>query len=60
MRVADEGPGLLITPETILLRPGGQVEVLEGIHDDRESQFIAPEFELRWELVPDKEKVLSQ
>ena len=53
--VVGEGPGLFITPESILLRPGGQVEVLDGIYDDKQSQFVAPESRFGSEL--DKEKV---
>ena len=40
--------GLQITPESILLRPGGRVEVVPGISDH--PQFAAPELLLRSDL----------
>ena len=39
----DQGAGLLITPESVLLHPGGSVSVLPGLHDGTESKFSAPE-----------------
>jgi hypothetical protein len=55
VQAAGGSPGLFITPESILLRPGGQVEVLDGIYDDEQSQFVAPESRFGSQL--DKEKV---
>jgi hypothetical protein len=37
------GRELLITPESLLLYPGGRLEVLPGVHDSAKSQFRAPE-----------------
>lgn len=37
------GPGLLITPDSVLLYPGGRLEVLSGVHDEAKSKFTSPE-----------------
>ena len=36
-------PELLITPESLLLYPGGRVDILHGMYDDIQSQFKPPE-----------------
>lgn len=44
-----EGREMLITPESLLLYPGGRLEVLSGVYDSTESQFRAPEMSLHGE-----------
>lgn len=39
----EAGPRLLITPDSVLLYPGGRLEVLSGVHDETKSKFTAPE-----------------
>lgn len=41
--VGGTGPGLLITPDSVLLYPEGRLEVLSGVHDETKSKFTAPE-----------------
>ena len=58
LAAASGGPGLLITPESVLLYPGGTVAVLSGMHDGAESKFRAPE--TTSDGVNDLEKVQQQ
>lgn len=48
------GPGLLVTPESVLLYPGGRLEVLPGMYDGAESEFSAPEMTLDHEVNVEK------
>lgn len=42
-RAEEGGPRLLITPDSVLLYPGGRLEVLTGVHDEAKSKVTAPE-----------------